>query len=370
MDTNIWINIISEYLYKDDTISEIESNGGYSIFIRRNGIREEIKGVFQSAEQYLASTNILARIVTGKDQEHFEFLEEGKLDLKHRGTARVHIVFPPASDFPLVTIAKKTTTLTTLEDIMRKGSMSQKMLNFIKAAVDIKQTIVFSGSTGSGKTTFLEAATKCIPMDTRIGVVEDSPELSLLQPNTVYLHSQPWKPGMNPNNEVTLDWNMRQINRMRTDRVIIGETRGKEFAQFLTAANSGQEGSLTTLHANSPKSALQKMTQFVMEAHIQPVRIINKNIATTIDLIIQLEKFPNGEYKTTNISAVSETLTNDDSATISTTALTEWDPVNKTWKDRFLIPDKMRYKLESAGYDCSSFTKNTSYNKNNFNFAR
>lgn len=376
-----WEQIIQAYLIDNDAISELETNGTSSVFVRQKGIRIEIPNIFTSEKEYIEETRKLANLVSPDEEPEGgrKFLAEGKLDLGPAGSARCHIVLPPASDYPLVTIAKKSVSLTTLEDIYRSGSMSNKMYNFLKASVEIGQTIVFSGSTGAGKTTILEAMTKFIPEDVRIGVVEDAPELLLTQPNTVYLHSKPWQPGMDPNNEVTLNWCTKQINRMRTDKLIIGESRGAEFAEFLICANSGMNGSMTTLHANSPKLALQKMTQFVMLAKEQPIRIINKNIATTIDLIVQLEKFPNGQYKMTSIEEVSRILGRDESAEIATTPLSVWDSHSKSWSDSFLISDNLRKAFESHGYECQNFTKHKSFSteqyvdeedKNNINSNR
>lgn len=498
----MWNDIIQRYLVDMDTISELEVNNPHSVYARNKGKRVKLDVDFRTDEQYMESTKQLAKIINpafNMQSNNFEYLEEGRLRLPNGNTARVHIVLPPASDYPLITIAKKTTNLTTLDDIYNSGSMSMKMRNFIKACIDIKQTMVLSGSTGSGKalhkdtlvktknkgyipiidisindviydenykeynvlkkfnpeikkaymlyfdngekvkacenhlwkvvkngadiivntnelfntykqvkiirnnseeilvlnieeisiadnnkndyyclqvdgpsktflitkkdipthnTTFVEAVSKLIPMDTRIGVVEDSPELALIQPNVVYLHTKPWRPGMDPNDEVTLDWCTRQINRMRTDLLIIGETRGKEFHQFLLGANSGMEGSMTTLHANSPKAALSKMTQFCMEAQPSPIRVINKMISTTVDIIVQLTKTVNGEYKCASICEVSRILGNDEDATIATSMLSEYDEKTKTWNDKFMISDQLRKKLISYGYDCSTFLKN------------
>lgn len=354
---NYWDYIIQEYLIDDENISEIQSNGTSSIFVRKNGKRYEVKDVFPNEKVYLNSINSLIENINPNFNGNSKYLEEGKLKLKNGNTARVHIVLPPATDLPQVTIAKKTTSLTTLDKIFENNSISLRMKNFLIAAIDSNLTIVFSGSTGSGKTTFLEALTKLIPDNVRIGVVEDSPELSLKQPNVTYLHSHPWKPGMDPNNEVTLNWCTKQINRMRTDLLIIGESRGAEFKEFITAANSGMEGSMTTLHANNPKMALQKMTQFVMEAQPQPVRTINKSIATSIDIIVQLSKSPTGKYKCTAIEEISEILGADESAEIATTPLSVYNESTDTWTDSFLISDKLRYKFEAKGYDCNNFLK-------------
>ena len=360
MSTGIWDFIISHYLVDDEDISEIEANGNSSLFVRKKGIRIEVENFFESEEVYNESILELIKKInpffTG-DINELKYLEEGRLTLNNGGLARIHIILPPVSDLPQVTIAKKTVSLTSLDKIFASGSLSKKTLDFIKAMIDIECNIVISGSTGSGKTTFLEAMTKEIDLNTRIGVVEDSPELKLIQNNTTYLHSKPWKPGMNPNDEVTLDWCTRQINRMRTDRIIIGESRGKEFKEFLTAANSGMDGSLTTLHANTPKMALQKMTQFVMEAQPQPVRTINTNIANTIDIIIQLSKNSKGQYRCIAVEEISSILGRDENAEIATTELTKYVPETDLWTDTFLISDKLRARLIKKGYNPQTFSK-------------
>lgn len=354
---NIWKNIVESYLIRDTAISEIQANGTTSLFVRKNGKRIEIPNVFANEEEYTKSIQVLIKMINADARDSARFLEEGRLRLPNNGIARVHIVLPPVSDYPQVTIAKKTQSLTDIDKIYEYNSISMKMRNFLKAAIDCKLTIVFSGSTGAGKTTMLEALTKLIPPTTRIGVIEDSPELSLIQPNVTYLHSHPWKPGMDPNEEVTLDWCTKQINRMRTDLIVIGETRGKEFYEFITAANSGMNGSLTTLHSNSPKLAIQKMTQFIMIAQPQPVRVANTSIMNTIDLIVQLDKTLDGEYKCTEIAEVTGPVSNNEDALISIATLTKYNPMTKTWDDKFMISDKLRATLISKGYNPMTFVK-------------
>lgn len=718
----LWDAIILQYLEKDTSISEIETNGDLSVFVRQNGKRKEIKNVFQSVEEYRESIKYLIERVNKFAPENPRFLEEGTLFLNTGGLGRCHIVLPPASIEPLVTIARKTEDLTTLEDITYSGSMSTMMMNAIKAFVDCDQTIVLSGSTGAGKnlhkdtliptrwgfkkikdikkgdfvydlngsftkvtnkyspkeenfyriefnsgekikaggnhlwrveetlktvksikltrniketllkeidkeesdlsideigeitkqntedlrklivgfekenrkynkkevldyilkscdkdevtftkivdtndlyinsykyripyvskeveyrekdlaidpytlgvyistgfknireeiynhidskydcarlntedfvipeimnelslvsrksipdaykvssvkqreellagivdslvdfdyktgygkikkeidnnlkkdiselcsslgiesddranvftliidrklpvkikskdifvdnrykyhtiskvekiegffkdyyclavdspthtflstekyipthnTTMLEAVTKLWDPKLRIGVVEDAPELRLIQPNVVYLKSALAKPGQNPLETADLSWCVSQLNRMRVDKMIIGETRGKEFASFLTAANSGNEGSLTTIHANDPRGCLEKMNQFVNEASSSPQRVINKNIANTIDIIIQLDK-KNGNYRTTAIEFVSNQLGNDESATIATQPLFTYDKDNDEWI-MGKLPDSFREILVAKGYDPQTFSK-------------
>lgn len=213
----------------------------------------------------------------------------------------------------------------------------------------------------TGNTTFLEACTKLIPMSTRIGVIEDSPELALIQPNVTYLHSHLWKPGMEDKEVASLDWCVRQINRMRTDLIIVGETRGPEFKEFITAANSGMEGSLTTLHANTPKMALSKMASFIMEASPQPIRAINKVIGSTIDIVVQLGKTVEGRYRLLGIDEVTSMLGQDENAEIATTPLTIYNEQTDRWTDTFLISDRLRKRFIEKGYDVKDFTKDNRF---------
>lgn len=659
-----WKNIIQKYLNEDSEVSELESNGTTSLFLKKEGKRVEIKDVWKNVEEYEDGIFQLIKLVNPdlKDKElnytNCKFLEEGRLVLPNNNSARVHIMLPPSCDYPQVCIARKTQTLTTLEDIMQSKSLNSLMKNFIVACIDCDITIVLSGSSGAGKslwgdtliptiegmkrikdittndtlfdekgrktkvlkkfnpkiekvyklifnkekeviaandhlwkiniwsgnkvdskvvntetlytmfkenksnilsvsylskpvnyneqnlkinpydfgrrlfdrnyisdnkftnllfleedidninkipnlykvsskkqrvelikgimdsigsfvsgnnahcviklkkptnrerlllddlyeiisslswicklpkhtsfnnsilefypkenvftivnkknilndnilkymyshktvkqgfiltnitecnnydkdnfyclqvnspqklficsnhfipthnTTFLEAMTKYWKDDLRIGVVEDSPELRLLQPNVTYYHSSVWRPGTNKNDVANLQWCVQQVNRARLDKLIIGETRGVEFLDFLIGANSGLEGSLTTLHANTPQLALQKMSQFTLQAIPQPVRVANKSISTTIDVIIQLTK-KNGKYRVTDICEVSEILGSDASATIATSPIFIWKESEDVWEKKF-ISDKLRRKFEEKNYNIQTFEK-------------
>lgn len=204
-------------------------------------------------------------------------------------------------------------------------------------------------------TTMLESLAKLIPMDTRIGVAEDTPELELIQENVSYLHSVPWSPGMDPNKVATLDWCVAQFNRMRTDMLIIGETRGKEFASFLTAANSGMEGCMTTLHANSASRCLDKMTNFALKgSDRQPIRAVNTDIANTVDLIVQLVILPDGRHRVDSITEVTNTVGNSDAATITTQTLYKYDYAKDNFIKVMNPSDKLRSLFSMRGVNISS----------------
>ena len=362
-----WEEIFKKFLISDDIYetSEVEANGTNSIFIKSKGQRIEISDVFNGEEDYFNQTLKLIKKINENynSNELPKYIYEGRLKLKNEkgeivNTARCHIVLPPACDFPQITIAKKTTSLTTLDIIQSSGSMNLKMKEFVKLCLKCNLTTVLSGASGAGKTTFTEAMTKEWPMGIRIGVAEDSPELNLLQENTTYLKSAPRQPGQDIKDEANLDWCVQQLNRMRVDKIIVGETRSKEFFYFLQAANSGCEGSLTTIHASDPRMCLQKMTQFSVMAMPQPIRVANKNIASTVDIIIQLVRLLDGRYRVHSIEEVSNTLGNDDNAAISTTVLSKFDEKTDTWTDSFsLMTDNLRKKIEANGYNSQTFQK-------------
>lgn len=354
-------------LLLDDTISEVEANGPDLFFIKRSGRRiqlEELKFPDEESFRRGIETGLLPHIASEIPYDPKGYIYEGPLRYTGGGKlirGRCHIVLPPAADSPQVTIAKKSTALATLDDIASRGSMAAEMLDFVKASIAADLTTILSGGTGAGKTTFLEAMCKHIPLETRIGVAEDTPELALPHPNATYLHSVPWRPGMDEKDVATLSWVVAQFNRMRTDKLIIGETRGKEFADFLVAANSGMEGSLTTIHANEPIRAIDKMTNFALKGSPgTPIRSINKDIATSIDLIFQLAYFKSdSRYRMTAIQEVTKVVGPGDDAAITTATLYSYNPENDTWTKEANPTDELRKRFSLHGINISEICRAT-----------
>lgn len=351
-------------LLLDPKVSEIQANGPGQFFAKRAGKRIKIDGLsMMSEKEYFDGIEYgLAPFV--KSQNTFSrdsFIFEGRLeytigDIDVRG--RCHIVLPPATDYPQVTIAKKTTSLLSLDKIAAAGSMSEEMRKFLELAVRGNATIVFSGASGAGKTTMLEAVAKNIDPMYRIGIAEDTPELILSQPNTTYLHSTPWSPGMNPNDVATLDWVVAQFMRNRCDKMIIGETRGKEFSGFLTASNSGMEGGMTTIHAEDPTSCLRKMTSFTTEAKPGvPVRAINMDIATAIQIVVQLIILPGGKHRVSHIEEITQTLGNTEDAQISTQPLYLYDRNTDSFYKAGNMSDSLRSYFTARGQDVTPFLR-------------
>ena len=346
-------------LLLDPAVSEVECNGPGEFFIKRSGQREKLPISLSDDETYLRGIelSLVPLVHNFSTWERNSYIFEGPLEFMHQGQrikGRTHIVLPPASDTAQITIAKKAASLATLDSIAARGSMAQEMKDFLEAVVKARLCVALSGGTGAGKTTMLEAMTKYIPQDRRIGVAEDSPELELIQDNVSYLHSVPWSPGMDPNKVATLAWCVAQFNRMRTDLLIVGETRGPEFAAFLTAANSGMEGCLTTLHSNTPRRCLDKMSSFAMAGSSgQPQLSINKDIANAVNLIVQLTILPDGRHRVHSITEITSTVNNAGDITLN--ELYVYDHEKDSFTKKGQMTDEMRSLMRSRGVDPQPF---------------
>lgn len=361
----MWKSLIDKYLNTEVGITELEANGPDSFFIKQSGVRKEIKVPPMSSEDYMIETMALIQNY-GLDGGP-NFLAEGAITLEAGGKARVHIVLPPVTDNPQVTIAKKSNNLKTLDSLRRTGMFTESMQNFMEAAVDSKFTIILSGGTGVGKTTMLEALTRNFDDAERIGVVEDVPELVLPQKNVIYQTSTIWKPGTDINDVATLSWCIQQLNRQRIDRIIIGETRGGEFADFIVAANSGNEGSISTIHANNPRSAARKMSNFVVQGLPQPVRSANENIANTVDVIIQLG-LVDGKHRVISITEVTEVLGHGEDAPLTLHEIYEYNEDTDSYRHSN-VTDTLRRKFINSKYDPVSYRKELAEEDSNLDFS-
>lgn len=352
-DKNVLVKIIRDLINNNEYVSEIETNGPGVLFYKERGVRKQMSIPLTTEEQYnqgidelIASAGLIKK----------KYLVEGRYTLPSGRFGRLHIAMPPAAPYPAVTLAIKTGSLTNLTAIHASGSFNTEMSRFLRAAIESKLTLVISGGTGAGKTTLLEALSTEINKNERIGVCEDTPELELEIPNTSYLTSTVRAPGMKEEDVADLSWIVQQINRMRVDRIIIGETRGKEFFDFITAANSGKPGSLTTIHSNDAPSAMQKMSTFMyMAVDISP-RIINQMLSEAVDCIIQLghdEK--TGEHKIISIHEVTNSISSGDSPTVALNPLFQYDQQQKKWSRKYAT-DKLKKKLEKYGFDPNTYS--------------
>lgn len=359
--SDIIVNKIKDLINNSTYVSEITTNGPGTLFYKEKGKRKHIDlpGIV-TREDYIEA---IEGVIKDSGFISRPYLVEGKYDLLGGRFGRLHITMPPASSSPQLTLAIKTATLDSLTAIQSTGTFNTEVSMFLKAAIASKLTIVISGATGAGKSTMLEALTTEFNNTERVGVCEDTPELILRTPNTVYLTSTVWVPGMNPEEVADLRWIVKQINRMRVDRIIIGETRGEEFFDFITAANSGAEGSLTTIHANDGNAAMKKMSTFCYMSVDMSPRIINEMISSAVDIVIQLGLNKNtGDHKILSINEVTNAISTGESPTIALNPLFTYDHDTNKWAKKFAT-DRLKRKLETGGYNSNSYaikeTKNS-----------
>jgi pilus assembly protein CpaF len=218
--------------------------------------------------------------------------------------SRVNAIIPPlALRGPTLTIRKFSRDPYTMDDLINFGSITPKAAQFLAAAVKGKLNILISGGTGTGKTTLLNAISAFVPGDERIVTIEDAAELQLQQEHVITLESRP--PNIEGQGEVRIRELVRNSLRMRPDRIIVGEVRGPETLDMLQAMNTGHDGSLTTLHANTPRDALSRLeTMVLMSGMDLPVRVIREQVASAVDLIVQQARLRDGSRKVTYVTEV------------------------------------------------------------------
>ena len=288
-----------EPLIADESVTEIMVNRFDEIWVERGGRLELSAATFTSD---LAVMGAIERIVTPLGRRIDE--SSPMVDARLKDGSRVNAIVPPLSlRGPTLTIRKFSRRKMIAEDLIKYGSMTDEMLHILRSAVEQRLNIVVSGGTGSGKTTFLNMMSAFVPNDERIVTIEDAAELQLSQPNLVSLESRP--PNVEGKGHVAIRDLVRNSLRMRPDRIIVGECRGGEALDMLQAMNTGHDGSMTTLHANSPRDALARMEVLVLMAGMNlPVRAIREQISSAVHLIIQLTRYSCGARKVTAITEV------------------------------------------------------------------
>lgn len=327
------IDALLDVIRSDDS-SEVIMNGPNEVMMKRDGVRYHVHSIrFGDEKTYHRVINeALLPWTDTQDRIHENaFLVEGQLELPHPDgdnepptIARVHVIAPPVTRYAKVTIAKKSRYSYNLDDLSERGAMTRAMAEFLKATARGRITTVFSGLSGAGKTTFLEASSHYFDQNDRVVVVEDTKELRLPTADTVYLTTTAHKPGVKASETVTMEWLVRATNRMRPDRIIVGEVRGGEMSEFLVAANSGADGSMTTVHASDPRRTLDKMLSLAMRSEgAKNEYSVIRDIASTVQLIVQLGLI-DGKHYVLAIQEVSS-IVRQDSNTIATTPLFEYD---------------------------------------------
>src|SRR5580693_4682039 len=283
----------------DDDITDILANGPFDIYVERNGKLEKTAARFRDA-QHLAS--IAQRIATAIGRRIDE--ASPMVDARLADGSRVNIVLPPlVLNGGSISIRKFPKQTLTLDAMVRQQNLSPEVARLLEIATRSRLNVLISGGTGSGKTTLLNAVSQHIDCDERVITVEDAVELRLQQPHVVQMETRPSNiEGVGQVGQREL---VRNALRMRPDRIIVGEVRGAEAFDMLQAMNTGHDGSMSTVHANSPRDALYRVENMVMMATVNlPARAIRAQIASAVHLIIQIERMRDGVRRVTQISDV------------------------------------------------------------------
>ncbi|WP_096156528.1 CpaF family protein [Bacillus sp. FJAT-45066] len=309
-------------LLNDPDVSEIMVNGPYQIYVEKKGKLTLSDYYFRDDDHVL---QVIEKIVSPLGRRIDE--SSPMVDARLPDGSRVNAIIPPLSLVgPTITIRKFPTNRLQIEDLVRFGSLTDEMAQFLDACVKARLNIFISGGTGSGKTSLLNVLSSFIPHDERIVTIEDAAELQMLQDHVVSLETRP--PNIEGKGAVTIRDLVKNSLRMRPDRVVIGEVRGGEALDMLQAMNTGHDGSLATGHSNSPREMLSRLETMVLMAGMDlPIRAIREQIAGAVDLIIQQSRLKDGSRKVVSVTEVigmeGETITLQDIFTYKQAATTE-----------------------------------------------
>jgi pilus assembly protein CpaF len=287
-------------LIDDDTISEVMVNAADEIFYERDGM------IFRSPLQFRDNQHIM-RIVERIIAPLGRRVDESSpfVDARLPDGSRVNVIIPPlVPRAPTLTVRKFRREKFKVADLVKNGTITEQLGEFLKACVKQRLNILISGGTGTGKTTLLNAMSAYVPDNERIISIEDPIEMKLQQTHVIAMEARP--PNIEGRNEVTQRDLVRNALRMRPDRIVIGEVRGPEAFDMLQAMNTGHEGSLTTIHANSPRDALFRVENMVMMAGFElPVRAIREQIQAALHIVIQLARFADGRRRVTQVTEIT-----------------------------------------------------------------
>jgi len=289
-----------EPLLADKTISDILVNGAKSVYIERRGKLERTNVTFNDDAHLL---NTIDRIVSAVGRRIDE--SSPMVDARLSDGSRVNAIIPPlAIDGPSVSIRRFAVDLLSIDDLISLGTISVEMAKVLEVVVKARLNVLISGGTGSGKTTSLNILSSFIPHDERVVTIEDSAELQLQQPHVVRLETRP--PNIEGRGEVTSRDLVRNSLRMRPERIIVGEVRGAEALDMLQAMNTGHDGSLTTIHANTPRDALGRIENMVSMTGINfPAKALRAQIASAIDIVLQVSRLEDGSRKLVSIQEIN-----------------------------------------------------------------
>ncbi|GAK06091.1 type II/IV secretion system ATP hydrolase TadA/VirB11/CpaF, TadA subfamily [Geomicrobium sp. JCM 19037] len=290
-----------ESLLKDDDITEIMVNGPTDIFIEKKGKLSKTDTNFKDEEHI---RHIIDRIIAPIGRRVDE--SSPMVDARLPDGSRVNASIPPVSlNGPILSIRKFNKEPFSMEDLIDFGSFTPEMGEFLEALVKAKTNILVSGGTGSGKTTLLNVLSASIPSGERIVTIEDMAELRFKYDNLVRMEARP--PNMEGTGEITIRHLVKNALRMRPDRIIVGEVRSSEALDMLQAMNTGHEGSLTTVHANTPKDALGRLEAMVIMSGLPlSVDVIRDYFVGAIEMIVQITRLPDGQRKIVSIAEMAE----------------------------------------------------------------
>jgi len=288
-----------EPLLRDETITEVMVNGPQQVYIERDGKLELTNVTFQNDEHVM---RIIQRIIAPIGRRVDE--SSPMVDARLADGSRVNAIIPPLSLVgPVITIRKFAATPFTVDDLIRFGTATPDMFEFLEACVKARLNIFVAGGTGSGKTTMLNILSSFIPDDERIVTIEDAAELQLRQEHVVTLEARP--SNIEGKGAIPIRELVRNALRMRPDRIVVGECRSAEALDMLQAMNPGHDGSMSTGHANTPRDMLSRLETMVLMAGMDlPLRAIREQIASAVDLIVHQNRLKDGSRKIVNITEV------------------------------------------------------------------
>ena len=288
-----------EPLLHDEEITEIMVNGYNQIYVERYGKIELTDVKFENDAHVM---RVIDRIISpiGRRVDETSPMVDARLPSGYRVNA---IIQPLSLNGPVLTIRKFAAKPFTIQDLIANNTISFALANFVKSCVEARVNIVVSGGTGTGKSTFLNVLSSFIPEDERVITIEDTAELQMHQPHVVRLEKRP--PNIESKGEITIRQLLINALRMRPDRIIVGECRGGEALDMLQAMNTGHDGSMTTIHANSPRDVLRRIEVMVMMAGMElPLKAIREQVSSSIELVIHQERLKDGTRKVTKVSEV------------------------------------------------------------------
>ncbi len=286
-------------LLDDSRISEVMVNGTHNVYVEVSGVIHRTDRTFESEEALLRVIDRMVRS-SGRRVDQASPMVDARLP----DGSRLNVILPPlAVDGPAVTIRKFSADRLSIESLVDSGSLTSEVAAYLTSAVESRRNVIVSGGTGTGKTTMLGILSSFIGRGERVVTVEDAVELSLDLPNLVRLESRP--ANAEGAGEVGIRDLVRNALRMRPDRIVVGEVRGAEAIDMLQAMNTGHEGSLSTLHANTPRDALRRLETMVLLAGVDlPLRAIREQIASAIDVVVQLNRDAEGRRLVTSVTEV------------------------------------------------------------------